>query len=439
METINLITGFLACCFDGTIMLWFVGKILGEKREIRWWNILPFFLLLFGNGFFMGNQLILQAILIPVILIVYERIYLKGSFWQQLLIAVICIVIITLINGLVIQIASVFVKGDIAESIVAQDILWVQMTLLDKVALFIGYFTVIKVFRIEQGMKLGEEIITVMLFLTIFVNGLVSVMIIEDGYHSRQESIGLLVVNILQIGVAITVYYIMRNLGKQRKLRAENAILSTQIHEQEHRLRQTEELYQATRKMRHDMKRYFTTYLELLEAGKTELVIEDLQQTLQSRLPAKQVVYTSNQVINAVINDKMRFCQEKEIFFDIQITDDIPGDSGMDDAIILSNLLDNAIEAEERIEEISKRKITLRVFCYKGMLNLIVRNYIEKSVLKENPFLRTTKKNKFYHGVGIGSVREMVKGQNGEVDFAEEESFFVVHILLPKKSVEESV
>ncbi len=435
MGIISLITSIGACCFDSAIMLWSVQKILGEKREIKWWNFLPFFLLLFCNGFLWGKWMVLQVISIPVILLIYQRLYIEGRFWQQLIVAIVCIIIITLVNGMVIQVASIVGGGNVTESIARQDLVWVELTMLDKVALFITYFMVVKFFRMEQKMKLGEEIVIVILFSTVFVNGMISVMIMQNGYYNDREVAGLLIANIMEVVVASIVYYIMHTIGKQRQLRAENAILSMQIHEQENRLRQTEELYQTTRKMRHDMKRYFTTYLELLEAGKTELVIEDLQQTLQNRLPAKQVVYTSNQVINAVINDKMRICQEKEIFFDIQITDDIPGDSGMDDAIILSNLLDNAMEAEERIADSSKRKITLRVFCYKGMLNLIVRNYIEKSVLKENPFLRTTKKNKLHHGVGIESVREMVKGQNGEVDFAEEDSNFVVHIMLPKESI----
>ena len=435
MEIINLITSIGACCFDAAIMLWSVQKILGEKREIRWWNFLPFFLLLFCNGFLWGRWMVFQVICIPLTLLVYQRLYIKGSFWQQLMVAMVCIIIITLVNGMVIQIASIVGGENVTESMARQDLVWVELTMLDKVALFITYFVVVKFFRMEQKMKMGEEIVIVILFATVFVNGMISVMIMENGYYNDREVAGLLIANIMEVVVASIVYYIMRAMGKQRLLRAENAILSMQIHEQENRLRQTEELYQATRKMRHDMKRYFTTYLELLEAGKTEMVIEDLQQTLQSRLPAKQVVYTSNQVINAVINDKMRICQEKKISFDIQITNDIPADSGMDDAIILSNLLDNAIEAEERISEEDKRKITLRVFWYKGMLNLIVRNYIQKSVLKENPFLRTTKKNKLHHGVGINSVKEMVKVQKGEVDFAEEESSFVVHILLPKESV----
>ncbi len=434
MEIINLITSIGACCFDSAIMLWTVQKILGEKREIRWWNFLPFFLLMFCNGFFAGKWMSLQVISIPVILLIYQRLYIKGRFWQQLIAAMVCLIIITLVNGMVIQIASIVGGGNVTESIVKQDLVWVELTMLDKVALFIAYFVVVKVFRMEQKMKMGEEIVIVILFSTVFVNGMISVMIMENGYYNNREVAGLLIANIMEVVVASIVYYIMRAMGKQRVLRAENAILSMQIHEQENRLRQTEELYQTTRKMRHDMKRYFTTYLELLEAGKTELVIEDLQQTLQNRLPAKQVVYTSNQVINAVINDKMRICQEKRIIFDIQITNDIPDDSGMDDAIILSNLLDNAIEAEENVAE-DKRKITLRIFWYKGMLNLIVRNYIHHSVLKENPFLRTTKRNKLHHGVGIQSVKEMVKGQNGEVDFAEEESNFVVHILLPKELV----
>ncbi|MBO5484021.1 MAG: GHKL domain-containing protein [Lachnospiraceae bacterium] len=439
MESINIWLGAMACCFDAIIMLWFVTNILAERREMKWWGILPFFVFLFADGFLLGDNLVLQILVFFVILLLYERFILKGRFWEQLIIALITLVVITLVNCFVFQLVAVLSGYDTKQLMQIQGIPQILMVLLDKIALFITFFIVIRVVHVEQKMKHEEEMITIILFLAVFVNGIVSVAMIENKENDTWEAAGLLVINILQIGIAVLIHYLLNGLRRQRKLKEENAILSMQIYEQENRLRQTEELYQTTRKMRHDMKRYFTTYLELLEAGKTEMVIEDLCLTLKNRLPARQVVYTSNQIINAVINDKMRRCQEQDIQFDIQITDDIPDKSEMDDAIILSNLLDNAIEAEEKIQDSVRRKISLKIFCYKGMLNLIVRNYIESSVLEVNPAMRTTKMNKFYHGIGIDSVREMVKCQKGEIDFAEEDSYFVAHILLPKENSEERI
>ena len=430
MENINVITGVMACIFDSVIMLWCVTKILGEKREIRWWS-LPFFVLLFFDGFLLEQYVILQATLVIGLLFLYERLFLKGNSLRQLIIALGCVVTITLINGLVLYSAAVVSGMDVAEIVRLQGVPRILIFIMDKVVLFVTYYLMERVIHVDRKMKLVQEIITVILYLAVFVNGIVSIAILTNP-DTGGKRMGVLLVNVIQIGIAVAIHQLLKQLGRQQKLKEENDILSMQIYEQEYRLRQTEELYHATRKMRHDMKRYFTTYLELLEAGKTDMVIEELRQTLRTRLPEKQVVYTSNQVINAVINDKLCCCQEKDIVFDIQITNDIPDNSGMDDAIILSNLLDNAIEAEEKVQEVAKRKISLKIFCYKGMLNLIVRNYIQESVLERNPSLRTTKRNKWYHGLGIDSVREMVKGQKGELDFAEEDSYFVAHIMLPK-------
>ena len=47
------------------------------------------------------------------------------------------------------------------------------------------------------------------------------------------------------------------------------------------------------------------------------------------------------------------------------------------------------------------------MFIYKEMVNIIVENYILKSVLGENPELKTTKKEKQGHGIGIESVKEL--------------------------------
>ena len=63
----------------------------------------------------------------------------------------------------------------------------------------------------------------------------------------------------------------------------------------------------------------------------------------------------------------------------------------MNVAILLSNLLDNAMEAAEKAE---LRKVQLEMYEEKGMYYIDIINTVNASVLHHNPKLQSTKKDK---------------------------------------------
>lgn len=125
-------------------------------------------------------------------------------------------------------------------------------------------------------------------------------------------------------------------------------------------------------------------------------------------------------------------CELENEVLKVQITGEFHWENESNIAILLSNLLDNAIEAE--IQQESKKEIRLKMFIYKEMVNIIVENYILKSVLGENPELKTTKKEKQGHGIGIESVKELVRREEGDLEIFEENNYFISQILIPCKA-----
>ena len=98
--------------------------------------------------------------------------------------------------------------------------------------------------------------------------------------------------------------------------------------------------------MRHDLKRYLVTYRQLLQEGKYEVIEADIDKMLGKRLNTNHCVYTENTILNAVICEKMEQCSIKNIKIEVQVNADKDMDS-IEYGVVLSNLLDNAIEAEE--------------------------------------------------------------------------------------------
>ena len=178
--------------------------------------------------------------------------------------------------------------------------------------------------------------------------------------------------------------------------------------------------------MRHDLKRYLVTYRQLLQEGKYEVIEADIDKILGKRLNTNHCVYTENTILNAVICEKMEQCSIKNIKIEVQVNADKDMDS-IEYGVVLSNLLDNAIEAEEQEKE-ENRYICLNIGVEQNMIHLVVSNYISESVLQNNALLETSKKNKQLHGIGLRGVKEFVNNKEGEIEIFEENHMFVVHI-----------
>lgn len=229
---------------------------------------------------------------------------------------------------------------------------------------------------------------------------------------------------------ALTAFlYLVGYLGKQEYYAAENAALKAQLLWQQ-QLAGEQSDYQRVRMLRHDMKRYFVTYLQLLQDGEEEIVEDDMRRVLAEEMAERQHRYTADAVINAVINEKAERCRKCGIVFTINIV----WKEGSDDfklGMMLSNLLDNAIEAEQNVPE-SLRRIFLTIRAEGVMLHIIVANFIGASVLERNPRLATTKQNaKEAHGIGITIVKRFVAEREGEMEIFEKNNSFTVHICIP--------
>lgn len=93
---------------------------------------------------------------------------------------------------------------------------------------------------------------------------------------------------------------------------------------------------------------------------------------------------------------------------------ELKGVSDYDIHIILENLLDNAIEAA--LKAVDKR-ISVDIYSDEQAMVIKISNTTEENVLKNNPEMNTTKKDNSYHGYGIKNVSELVKKNNGTIEY----------------------
>ena len=109
----------------------------------------------------------------------------------------------------------------------------------------------------------------------------------------------------------------------------------------------------------------------------------------------KYVYVAGNNLVNSVLNEKKVLCEHENIKMQVEVTASVDGERELDIAVMLSNLLDNAVEAQKKITQDKPRSIFLKIFSYENKYSILIKNTVAKSVLQTNPRFITDKTNRY--------------------------------------------
>ena len=135
--------------------------------------------------------------------------------------------------------------------------------------------------------------------------------------------------------------------------------------------------------------------------------------------------------MNAVLFVKLNKAQEREIQYEIHT--DVPAEISVDAIDLCSvfcNLLDNAIEACEKVSDVSKRYFRLNVVSKIGFLIINLSNSMEGKVKRRRGKFLTTKKKVSEHGYGIELIRTIVEKYDGELTIDEGNCTFYIQVAI---------
>mgnify|MGYP002854977479 CR=1 FL=1 len=273
-------------------------------------------------------------------------------------------------------------------------------------------------------LSIGEAI-----FITVFCAFLpVMVMVMETIIEKDGRfTIGLgWIVFLIVVDVAVFYGVIHRNIAKKYKEQAEAT--ATQFDNAVNGIKLTEKRRDKDIKTGHDMKNHFLVVNKLLEDGsygEAEKYIKDLQSSGYSVGSAP----TGSKITDILLSVKYPVMQEADIEFSCMGNLEVL--NKMDDidvSVIMSNLLDNAIEECLRID--GKRYISLRMTSLGNDSMLIMKNPIVTSLKsKGRGFISSKDMNAKKEGIGITNVIEAAEKYGADCEFKEENGEFVASIL----------
>lgn len=413
----------------GTIaQIWILSELFPRKQSVKKVYIVGWILLNFCIAHFVLLPNIWQSLLGMGVMLLMSCIMLEGRTEQKMLVIIACNVFMILVSMLRGRI-TFFLSGKSINEINIQgseSLARVLGIVLTNTLYLVTAYILTRFFHDKIKLKKEEYIIIIIFYIIFLIVVLLSIAMSRNVDFSLIWQKTFLILDMLMFIANIIVLKMIFHINQQNHYEMENALLHMQIMQQEKRIREEEKNYREVQLLRHDLKRYLVTYRQLLQDGKYEVIEADIDKILGKRLNTNHCVYTENTILNAVICEKMEQCSIKTIKIEVQVNADKDMDS-IEYGVVLSNLLDNAIEAEEQEKE-ENRYICLNIGVEQNMIHLVVSNYISESVLQNNALLETSKKNKQLHGIGLRGVKEFVNNKEGEIEIFEENHMFVVHI-----------
>lgn len=187
---------------------------------------------------------------------------------------------------------------------------------------------------------------------------------------------------------------------------------------------------EQVRKLRHDMQNHLQNIKTLLESGESDSAVRLLEQAagnLASALP-ERTFNTGNKFIDAILFSKHAVCQSKGVSFEcsVEYSEEIRIDAA-DLSSLLSNLLDNAIEAASQTDA---PFVKISIFKYNAYCAVCVENSYSGFIKHNAAELISTKPDASLHGYGTQIINEIALKYDGNFSWEARENRFIATVLL---------
>ncbi len=289
---------------------------------------------------------------------------------------------------------------------------WI-MAILVQLILFLIIIILRGIFKRQRNIRLTvSEWIRFALF-AIFSVGIISTIYIRFEVIRQEKlegvylwvSLGLLLMNIL-------IYTLICDISRRDAQIQEDSLLRERAEQEMKMYRSISESYEKQQRREHEYKNQLACIGALLRDKNYEEAEAYLLDITHDHAGSEHIIDTNHVIVNAILNSKYKEARDKGILMTVLLSDlSKIKIADKDIVIILSNLLNNAIEACEQCE---RGVIKVKIAEEEQQLLIAVSNTYQRPLVQEGEVFRTTKtQNSENHGLGLENVRAVVDTYNG--------------------------
>ena len=301
--------------------------------------------------------------------------------------------------------------------------------------LLIVYVIIYTIVFIIFNERINKDEAKISNFSIVLISGLIllidiiinSIIIYSDKFQGKEVSIIICTYNIL---CCLMVLFLLFNILNIKQLKTELTITSQLLNKAEEQYKQNKENVDLINIKCHDLKHQIRNFGNKANiSNETVKELENIINIYDSNIK------TNNDALDLILTEKSLLCQKKNInlkcFADCSKLNFI---TEADLYSLFGNMIDNAIEAVTKIEDVNKRSISLIVRNALSCTSIFISNYYEgKIILDNNGMPKTTKLNNGYHGYGLKSIKLIVDKYNGDFKIDIKDNIFMIQILFTEQ------
>ena len=341
-----------------------------------------------------------------------------GKWIPKLIICVLGLLVLVIMDNVTVY-GAMAVLGLSYEEFVFRRLLYSTVITAEKLfVLFLGWylcrFRAIREFHIQSRWMLLALLFP--LFSLVFL-----ITLFLQSQNKADLSIGIVILSaglaLANIGVQFTIYYMEKATRKEQ----EDLLLRRQMDLQAENILALEKSYRAQRQNVHEFRHHLQTLQTLLEENQISKAQDYLNTLRETQAVRVFSVRSGHSILDVVLNEKYQAAQEKNISMQIQVNDlsalSLPTDALV---VLLSNLLDNAIEAAEKCA--GSKEIECKLLLEDSLYLSVGNTTQEVNIV--NGQIATTKADKLDHGYGLMAVRKILDGWKAEYTFGYKDGWF---------------
>ncbi len=376
----------------------------------------------------------LKSCLIVLIIMIFVQIYYNATIFQSLVLSAIYYGILLGIDYLSIVIIKNLLPERYYEILYGSSVSATIVILFCKMVLFLTVLMIRQKWKEKDGLDLISNMEWIYLsYFPLFTIASMAVMLF--GFDFSNESLNINILLILAFGLVIMnfiVFYVIHDIVNREKIIRNSRLMQERTKNQMNIYWNMHHTYEQQRKRTHDYKNQLNCIQGMLANGRIEETQEYIADLTGSLIKDLDTIHTNHAVADAVLNQKYRYAQSKEITMILVVNDLSELIINEENLVtVLSNILDNAIEACEKVE--GDRVIKFKMIIEKGQLLISVQNPLKKPLDIVANKIVTSKADKIEHGIGLLNIKAVVDKYDGIFAINNKEGWFCLSVLIPLK------
>lgn len=259
--------------------------------------------------------------------------------------------------------------------------------------------------KMDWGILMMQSIVSILSF----------VAIIELSAYSTRIPAVVFLGSVGLLFSSLFVFYFLESAAKYETDIREKSIIQKQLETEMESLVSLKNSYDSQRRIMHDCKNHMSTIYNMLINNHFEETLCYINELTGEIYHSLYRIKTNNDLIDVILNQKDQLAQQKGIILDIRSGDlsslNLPAKELV---TIISNVLDNSIEACEKVQV--KKIITGKLVIENDMFIFSVLNPVNERVKIINNRIKTTKDNPTIHGFGLQNIAHSLKRCNGDFE-----------------------